>query len=376
MTCCIHPPFVEKLPFGELSGDRFRSLVIRADGDANDRIAELGSRALTQGAGRQRAHRILEVDNQGLDRHLALACRLGHPRDAQLHLAHVVRLDGTLDFLKALRQCATSHGGGALCPEAGRHATSGRSKRCRGLGSPCVDAAGSLPNMPLGGVRVNELERGTRKEEVAWTLWRAELERPLPRSSFFVLFLSLPRPHLRPHLDLLLTSLVMRLVYTLALLLSGLAPLAAQGAPASGSFELSIRNIMRGPELVGRPPQDVRWSPDGRWIYFRWLEPGTSWREDLKPFRVRATAGAKPERLTPAQMDSAAPLVANGDLSRDQLLRAVEHDGDLYVIDMRRSRARRLTDTRDRESSPRFDATGQRVFFLRNDNAFAIDLAN
>ena len=154
----------------------------------------------------------------------------------------------------------------------------------------------------------------------------------------------------------------MRLLLTAALLVLGLAPLAAQSATPASSFDFSIRNIMRGPELVGRPPQDVNWSPDGRWIYFRWLEPGASWREDLKTFRVRATAGSRPERLTPVQMDSLAPLVADGDLSRNRLLRAVEHDGDLYVIDMRRATARRLTDTRDRESSPRFDASGQRVF--------------
>jgi dipeptidyl aminopeptidase/acylaminoacyl peptidase len=153
-------------------------------------------------------------------------------------------------------------------------------------------------------------------------------------------------------------------------------PLAGQGGAARAPFEFSLKNIMRGPEVVGRPPQDVRWSPDGRWIYFRWLEPGTSWREDLKPFRIRAVAGARPERLTPAQMDSVAPLVGNGDLSRNRLFRAVEHDGDLYVVDMRRSTMRRLTDTRDRETSPRFDAGGQRVFFLRGDNAFAVDLAD
>ena len=168
----------------------------------------------------------------------------------------------------------------------------------------------------------------------------------------------------------------MRLLLTAALLVPGLAPLAAQSATPASSFDFSIRNIMRGPELVGRPPQDVSWSPDGRWIYFRWLEPGASWREDLKTFRVRATAGSRPERLTPVQMDSLAPLVADGDLSRNRMLRAVEHDGDLYVIDMRRATARRLTDTRDRESSPRFDASGQRVFFLRNDNAFSIDLTD
>jgi dipeptidyl aminopeptidase/acylaminoacyl peptidase len=168
----------------------------------------------------------------------------------------------------------------------------------------------------------------------------------------------------------------MRLILAYALTLSALAPLGAQNTSAPSQFEFSIKNIMRGPEIVGRPPQDVRWTPDGRWIYFRWLEPGTSWREDLKPFRVRAVAGARPERLTPAQMDSMAPLVAEGDLSRNRLLRTVEHDGDLYVVDMRRSTVRRLTDTHDRESSPKFDASGQRVFFLRGDNAFAIDLAD
>src|SRR5687767_15483759 len=113
----------------------------------------------------------------------------------------------------------------------------------------------------------------------------------------------------------------MRPILVAALLVAGSLPLGAQGAPASGSFDFSIKNIMRGPELVGRPPQDVRWTPDGRWIYFRWLEPGTWWREDFKPFRVRPPAGAKPERLRPAQMNSAGPLVATGDPPGDRRLR-------------------------------------------------------
>ena len=43
---------------------------------------------------------------------------------------------------------------------------------------------------------------------------------------------------------------------------------------------------------------------------------------------------------------------------------------------MRRAAVRRLTDTRERESSPSFDAGGQRVYFLRGDNAFAVDLGD
>src|SRR5690242_4369594 len=65
---------------------------------------------------------------------------------------------------------------------------------------------------------------------------------------------------------------------TLAVLLSssffGLpSTIIAQNAPKP-HFDLTIANIMRGPELYGREPQDIRWSPDGQWIYFQWLPAG------------------------------------------------------------------------------------------------------
>jgi len=71
---------------------------------------------------------------------------------------------------------------------------------------------------------------------------------------------------------------------------------------------------MRGHDLVGRTPTDVRWSTDSRWIYFGWNPPGTDWRAPLQPYRVRADAGAVPESLTVAQMDSAGPTAAAGEL--------------------------------------------------------------
>ncbi len=133
---------------------------------------------------------------------------------------------------------------------------------------------------------------------------------------------------------------------------------------------------MRGPELVGRPPERVRWTPDGKWIYFQWLEPGADWRRELEPFRVRATPGATPERLTPAQMDSAGPLVQPGARSRDGRSRAVAYEGDIYVVDLRANRARRITQTVAREEDPDFSADGRQLFFVRDNNVFAIDLAH
>src|SRR6478752_7524821 len=107
------------------------------------------------------------------------------------------------------------------------------------------------------------------------------------------------------------------------LLLLQAAPAPQQPAP------LTVPYIMRGPETTGREPAQVRWSPDGQYIYFRWLPPGTDWREQTKPYRVRATAGAKPELVTPAAADSMAPLLAEGSDSRDRRWRAVSALGDI-----------------------------------------------
>jgi dipeptidyl aminopeptidase/acylaminoacyl peptidase len=161
-----------------------------------------------------------------------------------------------------------------------------------------------------------------------------------------------------------------------ALILAALvaAPLTAQSP--SGRFDLSIPNIMRGPELYGRPPQNPRFTPNGEWIYFSWLPPGTDWRETNKPYRVRAQAGATPERVTDAHMDSVGPSLAQGVLSRDGSRRAVSYNGDLYLIDVRSGATRRLTDTPPiTESNPSFAADGRKLYFLRDgQNVMSLDL--
>ncbi|MHB1312572.1 MAG: prolyl oligopeptidase family serine peptidase [Gemmatimonadaceae bacterium] len=153
------------------------------------------------------------------------------------------------------------------------------------------------------------------------------------------------------------------------------APAAMQAQSPATSFELSIPNMMRGPELYGREPANVRWTPDGQWIYFQWLPAGSDWRETLKPYRVRAQANARPERLSDAQMDSVAPIIADGALSPDRTRRVASVRGDLYIVDLKKSSVRRLTETIAPETNPRFSTDGQRVLFLRDGNAWSVDLA-
>jgi len=161
-----------------------------------------------------------------------------------------------------------------------------------------------------------------------------------------------------------------------ALLLLLPALLGAQASPAVPAFDFSIRNIMRGPELYGRAPANVRWSADGRWIYFQWNPPGTDWREPLRPYRIRAEADAQPERLTNAQADSAAPYVADGVLAPDRRSRVVEALGDLWLVSLRDGSARRLTQTVAAESRPTFSSDGRTVYFVRDGNAYALSLTD
>ncbi|MGI8617481.1 MAG: TolB family protein, partial [Gemmatimonadaceae bacterium] len=138
-------------------------------------------------------------------------------------------------------------------------------------------------------------------------------------------------------------------------------------------FDFTIANIMRGPELYGRQPQDVAWSADGRWIYFRWAEPGADWRETPKSYRVRAVPGSKPERVPQAQLDTVGPLLELGTLSARRDRRVVEYQGDIFVIDEATGNVRRLTETVVREGDPRFSADGTRIFFVRENNVFSVD---
>ncbi len=151
--------------------------------------------------------------------------------------------------------------------------------------------------------------------------------------------------------------------------------LLAQATPSA--FEFTIPNIMRGPEVYGREPQRPRFTQDGQWLYFSWLPPGSPWQESLKPYRVRAQAGAKPEPVSREQMDSVGPQLETGSLSRDGKRRVVSYNGDLYLVDRKTGTTRRLTDTPTiTENNPSFSSDGSIVYFVRDGmNLMALELA-
>ena len=147
-------------------------------------------------------------------------------------------------------------------------------------------------------------------------------------------------------------------------------------AQTVGPFDFSIKNIMRGPELYGRQPENVRWSSDNRWIYFTWLEPGSDWRETPRQFRVRAVPGSRPERVSIQQVDSTGAQFAQGERSHNGRFTVVAFNGDIYINDLTTGTTRRLTQTVATERSPRFGAGDREIFFVRDNNVYSLDLSN
>lgn len=161
---------------------------------------------------------------------------------------------------------------------------------------------------------------------------------------------------------------------------SSLALITALVLPAAlaaqSTFNLDLATIMRGPETVGREPSGIRWTPDSRWIHFSWLPPGSDWRENSVPYRVRAEPGAVPERLSVATADSFAPLLAGGLRTRDGRRKIVSASGDLWVVELPRGTTRRLTNTGGNVQLAGLSSDESRFFYRDGNNLFARSLAD
>ncbi len=141
------------------------------------------------------------------------------------------------------------------------------------------------------------------------------------------------------------------------------------------TFNLSIKSIMRGPEVVGEAPSSVRWTDDSAWIYFRWKPGGEAWDVPTALYRVRGRGG-EPERLDDDAARDAAPLIASGDISRNRRWRVSTVGGDLYLVDRRSMAVRRLTHTEDSEGSPMFGPDARNVLFRRGNDLYRLTLSN
>lgn len=134
---------------------------------------------------------------------------------------------------------------------------------------------------------------------------------------------------------------------------------------------LTIDHIMRGSNLYGYEPKEVRWSGDSQRLYFRWKQWNDTLEHDFDLYVVNRDASGL-QKLTEEEAKLAPPL--NPIVTRDKHEAIYTQGGDLWHYDYRRDLARPLTKTVDMEANPRWILDGKRVAFTRANNLYLLSL--
>lgn len=145
------------------------------------------------------------------------------------------------------------------------------------------------------------------------------------------------------------------------------APVFTQApSPKPQAFSLTVDNIMRGPELVGYPPNNLRWSGDSKELYFDWRQP----KEDVASTWVTTRDGGAPKRLSDTEKRLAPFASGQWDAKRQRIL-GVDR-GDVVIIDTVAHTRIDVTRTTGNESNPRWARNGTHVTFVRDNNLFIV----
>jgi dipeptidyl aminopeptidase/acylaminoacyl peptidase len=145
---------------------------------------------------------------------------------------------------------------------------------------------------------------------------------------------------------------------------------SSRGNPAA-KFSLTIDNIMRGPQLYGYAPSQVRWSGDGERIYFQWKQASDP-RIKPEDTYVVGRDGSGLRKLPDAEAKLAPP--AGGSNTRDKKRTVYSRDGNIFLYDAATGSTRQITKTEDAETNPHFTQDEKRVAFTRGSNLYVTSL--
>jgi len=165
-------------------------------------------------------------------------------------------------------------------------------------------------------------------------------------------------------------SLILVLLITPVVFAQHGAQHAAEHTAQQGTdhkFPLNVDSIMRGPDLVGYPPDGLRWSADSQKLYFEWRKPG----EEEASTYVVGRDGGTPVKLTDEQKKSAPPVNGRWDTRHKRVVFADR--GDIAMIDERGTR-HQITRTTGTESSPRWARNDTAITYVRDGNLFLVPI--
>jgi dipeptidyl aminopeptidase/acylaminoacyl peptidase len=151
----------------------------------------------------------------------------------------------------------------------------------------------------------------------------------------------------------------------LSIFVAAPAVLAQSPAAKTDKLALTVDSIMRGPDLVGYPPDNLRWSADSQKLYFDWRKPG----EDEASTYWVSRDGGTPVKLDEAQKKNAPPANGRWDKARKRVVFAER--GDIVLLDGSGTR-RWITRTTAGEANPRWARNDTAITYVRDGNLFIV----
>ena len=135
--------------------------------------------------------------------------------------------------------------------------------------------------------------------------------------------------------------------------------------------KLTVEKIMRDPKWIGTSPYSPVWSHDGSYLYFYW-NPDKNVADSLyyitkdNKIPAKATVEQKQNMLTPS----------NTTYNIARTMYVYSKDGDVFFVDTKTNKTRRITQTTDAESNPQFSFNETKVVYTRNQNLYAWDISS
>ena len=146
--------------------------------------------------------------------------------------------------------------------------------------------------------------------------------------------------------------------------------LFAQTGFAQSLAPLTVEKIMRDQKWIGTSPSNIYWSADGRYLFFNWNPTGA---EADSLYYITLT-NRTPQKAT-YEMRRNIPSLNNIAYNKAKNGYAYTKEGDVFYVEVKTGRERRITQTTDTESSPQFIANDTKLVYNRSQNLYAWDIA-
>lgn len=137
----------------------------------------------------------------------------------------------------------------------------------------------------------------------------------------------------------------------------------------SGLDYLTVEKIMRDPQWIGTSPSNPQWTNDG-FLYFNW-NPEKNPADSLYYITL---SNKKPVKANPQQTQNF-NTTGNFIYNQSRSAYVYSRDGDVFYVDTRINKTRRITQTVEQESNPVFSFNDAKVVYSRNQNLYAWDIA-